>query len=92
MTIEKMSLRASDTDGMARESTLLSPRFYTTDFDALDKMDVSAVRQEWDSYLRALSADSTWGDAEPAHKLVALRHQLLGSTPRGVELEATRTR
>lgn len=57
-----------------------------------DRGDLAAVRQEWDSYLRALSADATWGDAEPAHKLVALRHQLLGSTPRGIELEATRTR
>jgi magnesium-protoporphyrin IX monomethyl ester (oxidative) cyclase len=61
MTIEKMSLRASSTDGMASESTLLSPRFYTTDFDALDKMDVSAVRKEWDELLDEMESDPNKG-------------------------------
>ena len=61
MTIEKMSLRASNTDGMARESTLLSPRFYTTDFDALDKMDVSGVRKEWDELLAEMESDPNKG-------------------------------
>ena len=61
MTIEKMSLRAKDTDGMARESTLLSPRFYTTDFEALDKMDVSGVRKEWDALLAEMESDPNKG-------------------------------
>jgi magnesium-protoporphyrin IX monomethyl ester (oxidative) cyclase len=61
MTIEKMSLRASDTDGMARESTLLSPRFYTTDFEALDRMDVSGVRKEWDELLAEMESDPNKG-------------------------------
>jgi len=61
MTIEKMSLRATDTDGMARESTLLSPRFYTTDFEALDRMDVSSVRKEWDELLAEMESDPNKG-------------------------------
>ncbi|QKD05290.1 magnesium-protoporphyrin IX monomethyl ester (oxidative) cyclase [Mesorhizobium loti] len=61
MTIEKMSLRAKDTYGMARESTLLSPRFYTTDFDAMDKMDVSGVRKEWDELLAEMESDPNKG-------------------------------
>jgi len=61
MTIEKMSLRARDTDGMARESTLLSPRFYTTDFDALDRMDVTPVRKEWDELLAEMASDPNKG-------------------------------
>jgi len=61
MTMERMSLRAHDTDGMARESTLLSPRFYTTDFDALDRMDVSGVRKEWDELLDEMERDPNKG-------------------------------
>lgn len=38
--------------------------------------DLSGVRLEWESYERVLDAD-TWGDGEPAPKLVALRKQLL---------------
>lgn len=61
MTIEKLSLKATDTDGMARESTLLSPRFYTTDFAALDRMDVSSVREEWDRLLDEMDSDPNKG-------------------------------
>ena len=41
----------------AQEDTLLSPRFYTTDFDALDAIDVSPVRAEWDALLEELAED-----------------------------------
>lgn len=61
MTIERMSLKASDTDGMAAESTLLSPRFYTTDFAALDRMDVSSVRKEWDALIDEMESDPNRG-------------------------------
>jgi magnesium-protoporphyrin IX monomethyl ester (oxidative) cyclase len=61
MTIEKLSLKATDTDGMAAQSTLLSPRFYTTDFEALDRMDVSAVRAEWDALLQEMEDDPNKG-------------------------------
>ena len=41
----------------AQRDTLLSPRFYTTDFDALDRTDVSPVRAEWDGIVAELAAD-----------------------------------
>ncbi|NMG40336.1 magnesium-protoporphyrin IX monomethyl ester (oxidative) cyclase [Chelativorans sp. ZYF759] len=61
MTIEKLSLRPRDTDGMAAEDTLLAPRFYTTDFEALDRMDVSPVRTEWDALLQEMEDDPNKG-------------------------------
>ena len=33
---------------MAMEETLLSPRFYTTDFAEMDSINVDPVRKDWD--------------------------------------------
>ena len=41
----------------AQQDTVLSPRFYTTDFEAMARIDVSAVRAEWDGLIAELRAD-----------------------------------
>jgi magnesium-protoporphyrin IX monomethyl ester (oxidative) cyclase len=47
----------ADTMALARQDTMLSPRFYTTDFDALDRIDVSPVRAEWDALMAEMESD-----------------------------------
>jgi len=46
---------------VAMRNTLLTPRFYTTDFDALDALDVSPVREEWDQMMARLKNDPNKG-------------------------------
>ncbi len=50
-----------DTNELALEETLLSPRFYTTDFDEMDRMDVSPVRKEWDALIAEMESDPNKG-------------------------------
>ncbi|WP_420391950.1 magnesium-protoporphyrin IX monomethyl ester (oxidative) cyclase [Acuticoccus sp.] len=51
----------SDTTRAAQETTMLSPRFYTTDFAEMDRLDVSSVRAEWDVLLAEMKADPNRG-------------------------------
>jgi magnesium-protoporphyrin IX monomethyl ester (oxidative) cyclase len=48
---------AAETLEMAQTDTMLSPRFYTTDFDAMDRIDIARVRQEWDVLIADMVAD-----------------------------------
>ncbi len=42
----------------ALQSTMLTPRFYTTDYDAMDRMDVTPVRAQWDTLMAEFRSDS----------------------------------
>ena len=41
----------------ALENTVLSPRFYTTDFKELDGMNIESMRGEWDKLMKEFAAD-----------------------------------
>ncbi len=46
-----------DSTEVARQDTVLSPRFYTTDFDELDRTNVESVRADWDKLIAEMRAD-----------------------------------
>ena len=50
-----------ETQALATETTLLNPRFYTTDFDEMDRIDVTPVRAEWDKLLDQMRSDPNKG-------------------------------
>jgi magnesium-protoporphyrin IX monomethyl ester (oxidative) cyclase len=49
---------SEDAARKAKTESLLSPRFYTTDFAAMDRIDVSPMRAEWDAMLAEYEGDN----------------------------------
>ena len=48
----------TETTKLAQRDTVLSPRFYTTDFAAMDKLDVAPIRAEWDGLMAEFARDT----------------------------------
>ena len=51
----------SESTRFAQEDTVLSPRFYTTDFKAMDALDIAPVRAEWDALMAEFALDANRG-------------------------------
>ena len=57
MTAAALEVLPNETTRRAQSDTVLSPRFYTTDFEEMDRLDVSSVRAEWDELIAELKSD-----------------------------------
>jgi magnesium-protoporphyrin IX monomethyl ester (oxidative) cyclase len=54
----KSATQVNETTRLAQRDTVLSPRFYTTDFAAMDRLDVAPVRAEWDELMAEFARDT----------------------------------
>ena len=51
----------NDTTKFAQQDTILTPRFYTTDFAEMDRVDISALRADWDALVAEMRSDPNRG-------------------------------
>ena len=57
-TTRRTPVAVNETTLRAQQTTTLSPRFYTTDFEEMNRIQVESVRAEWDALIAELAADT----------------------------------
>ena len=63
---EIRSTQPNESTTLAQQDTLLTPRFYTTDFAAMDRIDVTPIRAEFDGLMAEFKRDINAGHFERA--------------------------
>ncbi len=80
MTTASVLETPADASELARASSLLSPRFYSNDYAAMDRINVESVRTEWDQMMREYEGDNNHDhfqrDASFAEELKSLPVEL----------------
>ncbi|WP_337877538.1 magnesium-protoporphyrin IX monomethyl ester (oxidative) cyclase [Elioraea sp.] len=74
----------NETTRAALRDTMLTPRFYTTDFDAMDRMSVAPIREDWDRLMAEFASDPNKGHFTRTEEFDAFR---LEDLPEGLRRE-----
>jgi magnesium-protoporphyrin IX monomethyl ester (oxidative) cyclase len=62
---------SDDATRHAKANTLLSPRFYRTDYAALDRIDIEPIRAEWDALMAEFRSDGNRNHFERDERFAA---------------------
>ena len=61
LTHPRPDVMVNETTRLAQADTVLAPRFYTTDFAAMDRLDIAPVQGEWDALMAEFARDTNRG-------------------------------
>ena len=56
-----LSRAPNETTERARQTTMLSPRFYTTDVKSMNRLSIDTIRDEWDALMAEFEEDANQG-------------------------------
>jgi magnesium-protoporphyrin IX monomethyl ester (oxidative) cyclase len=59
--VDMSKVTVNEVTRQAQQDAMLSPRFYTTDFAEMDRIDVSRMREEWDAMVAEFRSDPNKG-------------------------------
>ncbi len=76
MTASARATKVETATDQAKQDTLISPRFYHTDYAAMDRLDVGAIRGEWDALIEEFRADRNRGHFQPGEDFDAETKEL----------------
>jgi len=76
MNATTLPLDRNEATRQAETDTLLSPRFYTTDFAAMDRMDVEPIRADFDALIEEFRADPNRGHFDRTEPFDVTQHPL----------------
>ncbi len=65
MTTQQKSRTHDSSTERAKQDAILDPQFYTTDYKAMDRLDLTPVRAEWDELMAEFERDSNIDHFDP---------------------------